>query len=112
MYLLTMAIADVQAGTYQGSCGLRTIATSMPVRMAPLGTSHLPERSTQDRQVDERGGGDRAKQPGRDAAARRRSGAASATSSASRMMSRPFGVRKNRRTAERRAEPSRGMLLQ
>src|SRR5476649_1193380 len=39
MYLLTMAIADVQAGTYQGSWGLKIIATIKPVRIAPLGNS-------------------------------------------------------------------------
>ena len=40
MYLLRTAIADVEAGTYHGSCGLKTIATSKPVRTAPLGNSH------------------------------------------------------------------------
>src|SRR5579864_1227968 len=42
MYLLAMAMAEVQAPTYQGSCGVKIIATIKPVRTAPLGNSHSP----------------------------------------------------------------------
>src|SRR6266550_309424 len=42
MYLLRTAIADVEAGTYHGSCGVRIIATIKPVRRAPLGNSQAP----------------------------------------------------------------------
>src|SRR5215468_228048 len=38
-YLLTTAIADVAAATYQGSYGLRIIAMIKPVSTAPLGNS-------------------------------------------------------------------------
>jgi hypothetical protein len=35
-------MAEVQAATYQGSCGVNIIATINPVRTAPLGNSQAP----------------------------------------------------------------------
>src|SRR5262249_33435769 len=43
-HLEAMPIADAEAETYHGSCGLSTIATIRPVRIAPLGNSQHPRR--------------------------------------------------------------------
>ena len=97
MYLLTMASADVQAGTYHGSWGLKTIATITPVRIAPLGNSQAF------RFLRRIGASIRAAT----ATALARPGATCAMPSpiaamtvrtAKTMVRRPFGVRKNRRT--------------
>src|SRR5579872_1777892 len=99
MYLLAMAMADVQAPTYQGSCGVKIMATIKPVRTAPLGNSQSPcifrriSRSIAPAAITA------AARPG---AIRRipSCGALTATRITSTIMRRPLGVWKNRHIAE------------
>jgi len=93
-----VAIADVKAATYQGSCALITMATMSPVRMAPLGNVHLPVRQ---RKI-----GTSTTEAARTEAARGRitnrrpcPGAAAAARPERTTVSRPFGVRRKRANA-------------
>src|SRR5437879_1289498 len=99
MYLVAIATDEVEAATYQGSCGVSIIATIKPVRTAPLGNSQAPRIFRRASRSIAPAIRTEVARPGATNAIPSR-GAARATRIVRTIMRRPLGVWKNRPIAE------------